>query len=253
MTAPVINTVVKNAPDLSTNWVEGADWGWVNGGVQTNSTSFVDMTGSTSKSNTTGQNNLIAAESYYNTFSSLDNAHPSYTSYSNLLEDGVVVSSWSNTGTTKNYSPWSRYGGKSTYSIQDNDFGAVVTLGVAVAVVKFQCRTNNASYWCNNQNTISWFLKSKADTILPDRINCVAESSVGQNSGRMYVDSFTFICHGSGSLSSSGLTRYNNNTTYFPTHQVKNIIGSLDYTTGGIANITGDYAIFIEGVFLVMT
>jgi hypothetical protein len=253
MAAPVINTVVKNAPNLATNWVEGTDFAWMDGGLGTRSTGFVDVTGGTSKNNSTGANNISGNECYVLQYNRLYQQHNSYWTYSKSIEDGVEVETKNNQGTANNYTPYSRYGaGKTTYSIQDNDFGETITLNAATSQ-KFQGRSSNASYTAYVYTSISWWNKAKADTLLADRISCCNKGADGSNSGKMYVDSFTFICHGNGSLTSSGLSRFNNNAKYFPTHQVKNMIDGLNYTTGGTSNFSGDYAIFIEGVFLEMT
>jgi hypothetical protein len=255
MAAPVINTVVKNAPNLQTNWVEGTDWGWADPYIGTQSTSYVDGGGTTSDNANNGQYNLPAEAIYIVNRGSLDCNHNSYTAYVQTLHDGVIMAggSYSNAGTTLRYHEKSLYGSKYEYSLQDNDFGYTLTLGTAVTVAKMQSRVNNAAYWSWSNNSVSWFLKSKADTLLADKISCCSKSTAGQNSGKMYVDSFTFICHGNGSLLNSGLYRYNNSEKYFPTHQVKNMIDGLNYNTGGTSILNGDYAIFIEGVFLEMT
>ena len=254
MTSPVINTVIKSAPDLSTNWVEGTDFGWFNAGTQTNSTSFVDMAGSTSDGDNDGQGSLNSNQCYYASTLILNHqiVDAGYIAYCQAVWDGVVKETHSTASNVATTFAWTIYGGQNTYSIQDEDYGSTQTLA-ATTVAKFQARSSISPYWCYNKSSLSWFLKSKADTLFPDKISCCNKSASGQNSGRMYVDSFTFICHGEGTLTSSGLSRYNNNTNYFPTHQVKNVIGSLSYSTGGTSYLFGDYAIFIEGVFLVMT
>ena len=255
MAAPVVNTVIKNAPDLSTNWVEGTDFGWADPYIGTTSTSFVDSTGDTSDGASNGQYNLPAESIYIVNRGNLDNSMGDVWSYVQTLHDDVVMTGGGaqNQGTTITYHEKSLYGSKYIYSLQDDDFGYTLTLGTAVTVAKMQGRSSQAGQWCWSSNSVSWFLKSKADTLMADKISCCNKSQSGSNLGKMYVDSFTFICHGNGSLTSSGLVRRNNSTNYFPVHQVKNLISSLTYTTGGTSLNNGDYAIFIEGVFLEMT
>jgi hypothetical protein len=255
LTAPVINTVVKNSPDFAVDWVEGTDWGWADPAVYTTATSFIDCTGATSDGSTNGQYNLPAAATYMVNRGSLDSGDTGITAYVQTLHDGSVVAggSYSHTGMTLTYHTKSVYGSEYEYSLQDDDFGATVTLGTAVTLAKMQGKAGGSGMWSSINNSVSWFLKASADTIMAQKVSCCDKSTAGKSLGRMYVDSFTFICHSDGSLNSLGLTRSNNTSSYSPSHEVKNIIGSLDYTTGTTSMNNGDYAIFIEGVFLVMT